>query len=198
MSTEAKLTPRQRRFVEEYMIENNAVQAYRRAFPKCTYGAAATESIKLLKNPQIRRELWAARKAHARRCRVDADRVTRELAAIAFADIRDVFGDGYELRSLDDIPPATRRAIARMTVKVTEGGAELVSVSLLPKVEAIDKLARRLNLYRELPPLEMVLGFLPPEMAADIRRQLCENAPTRAGHKRGAARGRTKQKRGGN
>src|SRR5262249_45227091 len=166
------LTEKQRRFVAEYLIDRNGTAAYRRAFPRAGYNTARTEAARLLAKPCIRDELRAARQEHARRCRTDAARVTRELATIAFADIRDIFDDGWRMVPLSEIPPATRRAISRVTVRRTPNGAELVSVVLSPKLAALDRLARHLGLYKELPPLEVLLNALPPPFAAEVRRAL--------------------------
>ncbi|PAE74486.1 terminase small subunit [Bacillus velezensis] len=50
----SKLTPKRKRFVDEYLIDLNATQAYIRAGYKVkSESVAAVESHKLLRNPKI-------------------------------------------------------------------------------------------------------------------------------------------------
>jgi len=140
------LTEKQRRFLAEYLIDRNAVQAYLRAFgPAVSYRSAATLSGRLLKKVEVRNAIREERQAHARRCRVSADAVLKELALIAFSDLRDFFGDGWTLRPFDEIPSAARRSVSRITIRRTADGAELISVAFWPKGFALGKLLRHLN-----------------------------------------------------
>ena len=47
------LTLRQKRFIEEFLIDNNATQAYMRAYNNPNRNTAQNEGYKLLKNPKI-------------------------------------------------------------------------------------------------------------------------------------------------
>lgn len=178
------LTARQRQFVAEYLIDQNGTAAYRRAYPKASYNTARTEAARLLANPCIRDEVETAQRDLEEGCRVDAERVVRELGFIAFSDIRDLFQGNWRPRSWEDIPPATRRAVAAMKVRVVrrrrigcgddavEETVELIEVRMANKVRALDMLARQLGLYQELPPLEVVLARLPAELARQVRMAL--------------------------
>lgn len=80
------LTPKQRRFVEEYLIDLNATQAAIRA----GYSAktAASQGERLLRNVEIQELLTERMKAREKRTEITQDRVLNELAKIGFADIR--------------------------------------------------------------------------------------------------------------
>lgn len=53
-----KLTDKQKRFVDEYLIDLNATQAYKRAgYSVKSDNAAAVEGLKLLRNPKIERHI---------------------------------------------------------------------------------------------------------------------------------------------
>lgn len=185
-----KLTANQKRFVAEYAIDRNAVQAYFRAFGRATakgkrrsYKGAAESARVLLENPGIQSELRAAEREHRRRCRVDADRINRELAAIAFADPDDCYEPDEQNHGLPsprpwrDVPPAARKAIASVKVKRRRLKTEDDETWEIEELEyrhhdkgaALDKLCRRLGLYRDLPPLETILAALPPELAGQVR-----------------------------
>ena len=85
MRDKSKLTPRQERFVSEYMIDLNASAAARRA-GYSENGASVTGS-QLLANPKIAAAIKAAQYAIANRNAVTAQRVIEELAAVGFSDL---------------------------------------------------------------------------------------------------------------
>lgn len=84
----SKLTPRQERFVQEYLIDLNATQAAIRAgyAPK----TANREGSRLLSNAVIASAVQKGRAKMAERAQVDQDWVLRQWQAIAEADPRDL------------------------------------------------------------------------------------------------------------
>ena len=121
-------------------------------------------------------EYKAGRAAQRRRTRVDADRVLRELAAVAFSDIGDLFdADGQPLPT-HLIDPIARLAIESLTVArtVSATGAvtETFRVKFWDKGKALDLLARHLGLGRPLPPLETLLAHMPAGVRDEVRAAL--------------------------
>ena len=139
------MTPKEERFVQEYLIDLNAARAARRA----GYSARSARTIgpRLLKRPAVRDALAAARQAQAERGEVSAERVVRELARIAFAS-SDQFLDwgpaGVSLRDKTLLSPDQHAAIA----EVSHNGTAF-KLKLHDKMAALDKLARHLDLYGE-------------------------------------------------
>lgn len=78
------LTDKQKRFVEEYMIDLNATQAAIRAgySPKSANEIAAENLAK----PSIANEIAKLQAEQSKKTGVTAERVIRELAVMAFAD----------------------------------------------------------------------------------------------------------------
>jgi len=204
------LTANQKRFVAEYAVDRIAVQAYFRAFGRNTskgkrraYFAAAEQARRLLEKPEIQAELEAAATVHRRHCRTDANRINRELAAIAFADPDDLYEPDPQNHGLPaprpwrDIPPHARRAVQSVKIKrrrlvskerdadgkpVLEAWeVEELEYRLYPKTDALDKLCRRLGLYKDLPPLEMILAALPPELAGPVRAAIAASVLAASG-----------------
>lgn len=175
------LTERERRFVEEYILDPNATQAYRRAFGTKSYAAAAVAGSNLLKNPNVAAEIAAARKAQSARTRITADRVLKEVAGIGFADAGDLFGEDGQLMPVKKMPAPIRRAVQAVKVKKTKlygapgegptGEEEIVEVKLASKDAALGRLMKHLGLVKELAPIEVLLGYLSP----DVRQQLAES-----------------------
>jgi phage terminase small subunit len=91
----SKLTPRQARFCDEYLIDLNATQAAIRAgySPR----TANQQGARLLANVKIQAALGERMEKRAERTGIDADSVVRRLAEIAFGDLGeflDILPDG--------------------------------------------------------------------------------------------------------
>jgi phage terminase small subunit len=82
------LTPKQQRFVEEYLVDLNASDAARRA--GYSVRTAARIGFENLQKLNIAAAIDEARAARAQRVGIDADEVLRGLAAIARADSREL------------------------------------------------------------------------------------------------------------
>jgi phage terminase small subunit len=83
------LTAKQHAFVDEYLVDLNATQAAIRAgYSQTTAHVIGHEN---LSKPEIAAALAVAMLRRRERTHVDQDKVVRELACIAFADIRDLF-----------------------------------------------------------------------------------------------------------
>lgn len=83
---EGNLTPKQRMFVREYIVDLNATQAAIRA--GYSERTANEQASRLLANVNVGAAVTAAMNARSRRTQITADRVLKELAKIGFADIR--------------------------------------------------------------------------------------------------------------
>ena len=83
----AKLTDKQKRFCDEYLIDLNATQAAIRAGYKEKY--AHTNANKLLQNTTIREYITKRKADRVERTEITQDMVLTELAAIAFAKTTD-------------------------------------------------------------------------------------------------------------
>lgn len=82
------LTAKQRRFVDEYLIDLNATQAAIRAgYSKSTSRQMGAEN---LSKPVIQEAIASGKDARAGRVEISQDMVLRELAKIGFSDIRKV------------------------------------------------------------------------------------------------------------
>lgn len=86
----AKLTPKQKIFADEYLVDLNATRAYKAAYPSCkkeeTINAAAS---RMLRNVKVKEHIDKRMKDREKRTEVTQDKVLKELAKIGFADIKD-------------------------------------------------------------------------------------------------------------
>lgn len=91
MSREKKLTKKEKRFCELYVLENmNATQAYLNAYD-CEYKTANSEGSKMLRKPHIKEYIEALQKEVWAAACITAERVGLKLAEIAFSAKDDAY-----------------------------------------------------------------------------------------------------------
>lgn len=161
------MTPKQQRFVEEYLIDLNATQAAIRA----GYSAGTARAIgsENLMKPDIAAAVAEAQASRSMRTNITQDQVLRELARIGFVDIRKVVqwtsgASGFDeveaeetgevrlsvanfvmLVPSDQIDAETAAAISE--VSQTKDGA--LKVKLHDKRAALVDLGRHLGMFKD-------------------------------------------------
>ena len=153
------MTPKQQRFVDEYLIDLNATAAYKRAGYKSVGNSAEVSAARLLRNVQVAAAVKAAQDARSRATDVTAKQVLAEIALLAFSDIGQILdfsGTDVTLRPANEIPESARRALSSVKVKRQLEGSgdaarevEVVEFRLWPKLEALEKMAKHLGLLKE-------------------------------------------------
>lgn len=137
-----ELTPKQQRFVEEYLIDLNATQAAIRAgFSPRT---ANEQGVRLLANISIKSAIDRALAERSRKTGINAALVLEELALLARADMADCINPDGSLKSLHDMPPEARRAIAEYRIY-----GDKAIIKLHDKGKALHLLAQHLGLLIE-------------------------------------------------
>nr|DAY68699.1 MAG TPA: Terminase small subunit [Caudoviricetes sp.] len=139
-----RMTDKQARFCEEYMIDLNATQAAIRAgySPK----TANEQAARLLANVSIQNRIAQLQAEQSRRTGVSADRVVRELAKVAFVNAGDLI-DARTASLKSDAAPDDLAAVQSVKVKTFgEDGLEQ-EVKLADKLKALDLLGRHLGMF---------------------------------------------------
>ena len=140
------MTKKQKRFVEEYLIDLNATQAAIRA----GYSPDTAKSIgsENLTKPDIQARIAKAMAERSRRTGVNADRVIMELAKIAFVNASDVIDADTATVKADALPEDTA-AIQSVKVKTFgEDGLER-EVKMADKLRALELLGRHLGMFKD-------------------------------------------------
>jgi phage terminase small subunit len=140
------LTPKQQRFVEEYIVDLNATQAAIRAgYSQKTAQEIGSEN---LSKPLIAEAIAKLRsretKAAMDRFAVTKDRVISEMARLAFANSETFFRwnkDGVDVLSSDDLTRDDKAAVVEVSQTVTESGGT-IRVKLADKRAALMDLAK--------------------------------------------------------
>jgi phage terminase small subunit len=183
-----------RRFVDEYVIDHNGVRAYLVAFGRETaagrprsYNAACVEASKLLKTPEVRREIRAAEHALRQRNHLTADKVINELAAIAFSSMADVLD--FTVQGVPKPKPAREipflatkaiQSVRHQKLDSNQRNCETVEYRFHPKVPALAKIYDHLGLG-EANALDAILSLLPDGLRSQVLDTLAK-APPRRNH----------------
>ena len=140
------MTKKQKRFIEEYLIDLNATQAAIRA----GYSPDTAKSIgsENLTKPDIKAQIARAMAERSRRTGVNADRVIMELAKIAFVNANDVI-DAETATLKPDALPEDTAAIQSVKVKTFgEDGLER-EIKMADKLKALELLGKHLGMFRD-------------------------------------------------
>ena len=163
------MTKKQKRSVEEYLIDLNATQAAIRA----GYSPDTAKSIgsENLTKPDIQARIAKAMAERSRRTGVNADRVIMELAKIAFVNASDVIDADTATVKADALPEDTA-AIQSVKVKTFgEDGLER-EVKMADKLKALELLGKHLGMFKDKVELS---GSLETEKTKldDLLQQMC-------------------------
>ncbi|PWJ14620.1 terminase small subunit [Ruminococcus flavefaciens] len=138
-----KLTEKQKRFCEEYLVDLNATQAAARAGYK-----DPNIGRQLITKNNVSQYIEKLRKEQAKRTGISADKVINELAAIAFSD-------RTELAKVDDygvvrLTPTDRLSTeAKKTISGIKEGKYGTEVSSYDKLRALELLGKHFGLFTE-------------------------------------------------
>jgi phage terminase small subunit len=139
-----RLTEKQKKFVNEYLIDLNATQAAIRAgYSKKTADRIGPE---LLGKTCVSAALQEAMQKRSKRTEITQDRVLAELASIGFADIADYLSTdngSVSIKRTSDIPPDKRSAIAGIKENATGG----VEVKLNDKIRALELIGKHIGMF---------------------------------------------------
>ena len=145
----AKLTEKQRRFVDEYLIDLNATQAAIRAgYSVKTAREQASQNLTKLNIQQAISEKMAER---SKRTGVNQDRIVLELAKIAFVNAADVI-DSYDATIKAGATADDTAAIQSVKVKVIptkEGEGVEREIRLNDKLKALELLGKHLGMWND-------------------------------------------------
>jgi phage terminase, small subunit len=152
-----KLTPKQMRFVDEWLIDFNGKQAAIRA----GYSAKTAEATaaRLLRNVKVQAEISRRQKDLQRRTEVTQERVVMELARVAFADATDYVQVETRIINKGDIEVPIELAVHKETAELSadqraaiagiKQGANGIEVKLHDKIKALELLGRHIGMFTD-------------------------------------------------
>lgn len=143
------MTKKQKRFVEEYLIDLNATQAAIRAGYKAGNAQRASEiGSELLQKTPVSEAIRKAMAERSRRTGVNADRVVQELAKIAFVNAVEVI-DTKTATIKEDASEDDTAAIQSVKVKTFgEDGVER-EIKMADKLKALELLGKHMGMFKD-------------------------------------------------
>lgn len=150
-----RLSPKQKRFVEEYLTDLNATQAAIRA----GYSARSSKQHAdvLLSKPHIAAAVAEAKAQRSQRTEVNQDYVLRRMVEIDQMDVLDIMDDTMQLKPVSQWPRVWRQYLSGMDLaEIFEGrGEDRDMVGVLKKIKWPDKtknlelLGRHLGMFKD-------------------------------------------------
>lgn len=142
------MTNKQKRFIEEYLIDFNATQSAIRA--GYSVDTAYQSGAENLKKPQIKSKIEKALAERSRRTGITQDRVIQELARVAFVNFNDVVDENGEIKtdaSADDL--ACVESYKVENGYSINGRFSKREVKLASKLKALELLGKHLGMFSD-------------------------------------------------
>jgi phage terminase small subunit len=168
---EGKLSPKQQRFVEEYLVDLNASAAMLRAGYKSKN--PNVDASKLLAKPSIVAAVSALRDAESKKLGITRERVLTELARVAFSDVRKLFNEHGGMRPIVSLDDEVAAAISHIKLTSFTPPGEDAQTEYTKEVKLADKVSVLKDLARHM-------GVIEPEKPADVNITLTVEMPREA------------------
>lgn len=148
----SKLSPKQLRFCQEYVVDLNASAAAIRA--GYAGRSAGVHASRMLKKANIKHKIKDLQKKISENLEITAEMVVKEFAKCGFSNIQNYISGGNTIRDLSNIP--ADHAAAVESVKHVENRVETkngtfvtttVTTKLHDKISALEKIGRHLGIF---------------------------------------------------
>ena len=185
--SKGKLTDKEERFIDEYMVDLNATQAYLRSHPGVEENSAATLGGRLLRKVEIQEKISARKAARSKRLEITADRVVRELGKVGFSNIADfIEWDVLNEMNHEGLPIRVNRVWLKKGIKksksaVVDSISETkhgIKIKLHDKVSALESLLAHLTHQNESAAKSQPVSFV------DLIKRAHENKTKREKEKK--------------
>lgn len=147
------LNPKQQRFVHEYLIDLNATQAaVRSGYSERT---AKQQGSRLLTDADVAAAVAAGKAKQLGTADLSAARVLEEVRRLAMSDVRCLFDEHGNLRSIRDLTDEQAAAVAGLEVVIKnvaagDGHTDTVhKIKVWDKPKALEMLMKHLGLFEE-------------------------------------------------
>lgn len=168
----AKLTDKQQRFCDEYLIDLNGTRAYKAAYPSVKKDETArVNASRLLTNANVKAYIQERQKEREKRTEITQDSVLRELALIAFAKasdyakvvekdamvevegnmipVLDENGNPVKYRTVEPILTDELTEEQKKAIAVIKKGRDGFEIKPYSKIQALELLGRHLGMFTE-------------------------------------------------
>lgn len=141
----AKLTEKQLKFVDEYLVDLNATKAAIRA--GYSVKTAEQQGYQLLHKTSVANEIAKAQAKLSKRTGISQERILRELAKIAFLNLSDIVEWGPEGIKLKDSSEVDGTVLQSVTETWLPKGGTKTEVKAHDKAKALELLGKHLGMW---------------------------------------------------
>jgi len=148
-----KITPQQKRFCREYVIDLNGKQAAIRA--KYSPKTAEAQASQLLSKLKVKTYVKKLQEKLQEETNINAKKVIDEFAKIAFANMGDFITNDNEIRDLSKLSRNKLAVVESIQSDIrhdggkSEGYTEKVKFKLHDKISALENLGKHLGIYEK-------------------------------------------------
>lgn len=145
------MTPEQKKFVDEYLVDLKHVDAVRRTSPNIKGRGLYNKARAMMNTPAVKEAIAHHMKKREVKREIKAEMVVEELARIAFQDVRNVvtFSEaGVVFKNSEELDDDTARSICEVSETVTQHGGTK-RIKMYDKVNALELLGRHLGMWKE-------------------------------------------------
>lgn len=183
------LTDQRQSFVDHYLAEpeQNATNAYQKAYPKAKRKSAEALACNLLKVPKVAAAIQLAMDKRAEKADITAEMVLREIAKLAFGNIKNLYGKDGKLIPVNELPVDVAATLTEVTEKQLGKGDD--APILERKYKAADKkaslelLGKHLKLFTDKiehtgadgGPIETITSDMDPKKASKLYQEMIED-----------------------
>jgi len=165
-----KLTPKQKIFVDEYLIDLNATRAYKVAYTNVKKDeTAAVNGSRMIRNAKVENYIEERMKEREKRTEITQDKVLKELAKIGFAkgtdfakvmlkqgtrikfdtEGKEIGLEPYEYQTVEIVNSDELTEDSKSVIAGIKQGANGVEVKLNDKVKALELIGRHLGMFSD-------------------------------------------------
>lgn len=144
MISMANLTPKQQRFVEEYLIDLNATQAAIRAgYSEKTAKVIAAQNLSKL---NVQEAIEEAQSKRAEQTQIDAAYVLRRLVEIDQMDVLDIMDDQMKIRPVNEWPKVWRQYVVNLeNLELSDGEGCFKKIKWPDKTKNLELLGKHVS-----------------------------------------------------
>lgn len=175
MSAYARLSHQHQRFVDEYIIDFNATQAYLRAGYDCTEETARRNASRLLTNADMQAAIAERNEAARSRLELSKERILLEVTRLALVDVRKLYHADGRLKRPHELDEDTAAAVASFETVHASGDdmpLDIKKLKLTDKKGSLELLMRHLGLLND----KLNLGVQPENPLAALLQRLTPKA----------------------
>lgn len=140
----ANLTPKQQRFVEEYLIDLNATQAAIRAgYSEKTAKVIAAQNLSKL---NVQEAIEEAQNKRTEQTQIDAAYVLKRLVEIDQMDVLDIMDDQMKIRPVNEWPKVWRQYVVNLeNLELSDGVGCFKKIKWPDKVKNLELLGKHVS-----------------------------------------------------